>query len=63
MIYDSPIFKKCPALAALSSIKEPQPEHIRACLMELALYISKLEKNLKDGQMGDRATVGCATPR
>jgi hypothetical protein len=47
-IFDHPFFKKAPAFAALERTPEPKPEHVRACLMELARYVltkvDKLEK-------------------
>lgn len=41
--FDSDLFKKSPALAALKDIDEPKPETLRACILELARYIVALE--------------------
>lgn len=39
-MYDAPIFKQCPALAALGKTFDPNPDHVRACLLELARFVS-----------------------
>ena len=49
-VYDEPIFKKCPALAALAKEQEPTSEHVRACLMELAAYAARLERQLQEAK-------------
>lgn len=44
-IFDHPFFRKAPAFAALQVVSEPKPEHVRACLMELARYVlAELDK-------------------
>jgi hypothetical protein len=37
-LFEHPFFKKAPAMESLRTINTPSPEHIRACLMELARY-------------------------
>ena len=39
MLYDHPFFATAPAFAALAHTDEPQPVHVRACLLELARYV------------------------
>ena len=39
--FDHPFFHNKPALAALKDSPQPEPEHIRACLMEMARHIIK----------------------
>jgi hypothetical protein len=38
-IFDHPFFRKAPAFAALLDKDDPTPEHLRACLMELARFV------------------------
>jgi hypothetical protein len=45
MVFGDPFFETKPAMAALQDVMEPNPEHIRACLMEIARHIRKSEKS------------------
>ena len=38
-IFLDPFFRKAPAMFALKDIAEPKPEHVRACLMEIARHL------------------------
>lgn len=42
--FDEQYFKDKPALAGLEKTQEPSPEHIRACLLEMARDIIKMKK-------------------
>lgn len=48
MSFEHPFFRKAPAMAALKDIKEPNPEHVRACLMEMARYMFALQIELEE---------------
>jgi hypothetical protein len=45
--FDHPFFRNKPALAALKDVQDPKPEHIRACLLEMARHIIKAEEKEK----------------
>ncbi len=50
-VFGNPIFSRCPALMALEKTPEPKPEHVRACLLELARHIARLPD--EDERLGE----------
>jgi len=37
--------KRCPAVAALKDTDQPKPDHLRACVLELARWVTRKERN------------------